>query len=199
MTVALLVITDGRKGYLRRTLASAASMLRLEGGFDQHVTVDDSDHRLGFAGAIQAGWEQIQTDWVFHLEADFTFNEPVQIAEMIELLKGRPHLAQVALKRQPWNEFERAAGGIIEQSPADYRDVSDGHARWTEHQRFFTTNPSVYSRGLVDLGWPQVAESEGIFTLQLIELGRSFAYLGGKFDAPRVTHIGETRAKGWRA
>lgn len=196
MSVALLVITDGRKGYLRRTLASAAEMLPK---FDQTVTINDSDHRLGFAGAIQAGWEQIQTDWVFHLEADFTFNEPVPINEMIGVLERRPYLAQIALKRQPWNEFECAAGGIVEQCPSDYREISDSRARWTEHQRFFTTNPSVYSRELVRLGWPQVAESEGIFTLQLLELGRAFAYLGGKFDAPRVTHIGEARAKEWRA
>lgn len=196
MTVALVVISDGRHAFRRRTLASVAEMLP---EFDQTVAIDDRAHELGFAGAIKGAWEQVQTDWVFHLEADFTFNEPVPVDAMIRLLERRPHLAQVALKRQPWNEAEIAAGGLVELAPDDYTERRDDEAVWTEHRRFFTTNPSVYSRALTSLGWPQAAESEGLFTHQLLALGHTFAYWGGKFDAPRVTHIGEHRARGWRA
>lgn len=192
MTVCLLLISDGRDEYLERTIASAQEMLPT---FDQLVTIDDSAHELGFAGAIQAGWREVATDYVLHLEQDFTFNAPVPVGRMVRLLERHPHLAQVALKRQPWNAAERGAGGIVELHPDDFVERYDDGAVWTEHRRFFTTNPSVYPSRLCELGWPQTHESEGIFTHRLLENpDLRFAFWGGKFDAPLVTHIGETRA-----
>lgn len=192
MTVCLLLIHDGRHDYLERTLASAQERLP---AFDQRVIVDDSRHELGFAGAIRHGWDQIETDWVFHLEGDFTFNGNVPVAAMIELLERRSHLAQVALKRQPWNDEEKAAGGIVELHPDDFTERTDGHAVWTEHRRFFTTNPSVYSARLCRRGWPQQPHSEGVFTHQLLRDPRlRFAFWGAKHAPPLVEHIGAVRA-----
>ena len=188
--IALLLVDDGRFDYRERCLRSAAQLLP---PLDVCIEVNDPDHELGFAGAIQAGWDAVLesgADYVFHLEADFTFNVHVPTARMIELLEAQPQLAQVALKRQPWNASERAAGGIVEQHPDDFTD----HGFWTEHRRFFTTNPCVYRASLCERGWPQVPESEGIFTHQLRDDGLSFAFWGGKFDAPTVTHIGRHRA-----
>lgn len=195
MKVCLLLIHDGREDYLERTLLSASEMLpRLS----RRVTIDDSAHRLGFAGAIQAGWEQVtgmDVDYVFHLEADFTFNFPVELRAMVELLERHPYLAQVSLKRQPWNERERAAGGIVEADSEDFTECFDGKATWTEHRRYFTTNPSVYPASLCSMGWPQISESEGMFTHRLLEDPMlRFAIWGGKFDPPAVEHIGEVRA-----
>lgn len=191
MNVCLLLITDGRLDYFDRALESAAASLPK---FAQRVIVDDSAHRLGFAGAIQRGWDQVKTDWVFHLEDDFTFNEPVPLGRMIAVLACRPYLAQLVLKRQPWNSDERAAGGIIEQHPDQYEQVTDAGDVWTEHRKFWSTNPSVYSTGFCHQGWPQVDHSEGIFTHRLIEdPDLRFAFWGGKFDPPRVTHIGGER------
>jgi hypothetical protein len=114
---------------------------------------------------------------------------------MIRLLERHPELAQLALKRQAWNAEERAAGGIIECHPGDFLEVSDAEATWTEHRRFFTTNPSVYSSRLCELGWPQVEHSEGIFTHCLLEDPElRFAFWGGRFDPPQCQHIGEVRA-----
>ena len=193
MTVCLLVIHDGRHDYLERTIESANEHLPMD-VFDQVLTVDDSTHELGFAGAVQAGWQQVETDWVFHLEGDFTFNEPVFLDRMIRLLKDRPYLAQVALKRQPWNPEEKAAGGIVELHPEDFIERSDGLVNWTEHRRFFTTNPSVYSSRLCRIGWPQEPQSEGVFTHKLLtDPMLRFAFWGGKFDAPHVHHIGDER------
>jgi hypothetical protein len=165
--------------------------------FDHAVEIDDRDHRLGFTGAIQAGWQQVLdtgADWCFHVEADFTFNEPVPLSDMIALLERAPHLVQVALKRQAWNDAERAAGGVVEANSEAFTECHDGLTTWTETRAFFTTNPSVYSTDLCWLGWPQVPRSEGVFTHQLLKDPRTrFAYWGGKFDPPRVTHIGEER------
>lgn len=195
MSVCLLRIADGRDDYHDRAWASAVEMLPQ---FDHMVTVDDRAHELGFAGAVQQGWRQVLAtgaDWLFHLEMDFTFNAPVPVESMIELLAEKPYLAQVVLKRQAVNDEERAAGGIVELHPDDFRQRVEGGTIWTEHRRFWSTNPSVYSTKLCRHGWPQIPCSEGVFTHRLLEdPDARFAFWGGKFDAPLVEHIGHDRA-----
>lgn len=195
MSVCLLRLADGRDAYHERCWESAVRMLP---HFDHVVTIEDRAHELGFAGAIAEGWRQaLQTgaDWVFHLEMDFTFNAQIDVGAMIALLEEQPHLVQVALKRQPVNAQELAAGGIVEQHPGDFSQRVHSGAIWTEHRRFFTTNPSVYSTRLCRHGWPQEPHSEGVFTHRLLEdPDARFAFWGAKFDPPLVEHIGDVRA-----
>jgi hypothetical protein len=120
MTVGLLVISDGREEYLHRTLESAREHLPDP---DVFIHVDDRYHKLGFAGAIQKGWQlavDAGVDWLIHLEQDFTFNQPVDVPAIVEVLDRHPHLVQMALLRQPWNRAEKAAGGIVQMHPASY-------------------------------------------------------------------------------
>jgi hypothetical protein len=73
--------------------------------------------------------------------------------------------------------------------------MTDGRVFWTEHRRFFTTNPSVYRTSLCKLGWPQESESEGKFTHRLLaDPLLRFAFWGRKFDPPLCEHIGTIRA-----
>lgn len=203
MSVALLLISDGRTDYLDRTLASAAEFLPRLGAC---VHVDDSDHELGFAGAIQAGWDAILAsgcEWVFHLEADFTFNCPVPIEAMIATMQREPDLLQIALKRQAWNDAEKAAGGLVEAHPEAYNELvqrllswrEDSADVWTWNRRCFTTNPCLYSTALCHKGWPQVEKSEGIFTHELLAESEAFRFglWGPKYGPPWVTHIGDTK------
>lgn len=215
--IALLVITDGRRDCIEATLTSAAAMLP---GITERWIYDDSgdpdnwdwlaetfpdyqliarEERQGFGGAIRAAWEHLRRNsraaFVFHLEDDFTFNSPVPIDEMWKILVAKPSLAQVALRRQAWNEAERRAGGVIEANPSAYVEhVRNGH-RWLEHNVFFTTNPCLYRRDLIENhDWPDGPNSEGRFTIRLRDSGFRFAYLGGVEDAEHVTHIGTHRA-----
>lgn len=194
MSICLLLISDGRSDYLDRTLKSLADTLST---VDRVIHVDDSDHRLGFAGAVEHGWRLItntDAEFVFHVEADFLFHQPPPIERMAGLLERERHLAQVALKRQPWNDEERAAGGIVECHPDDFETVTDGEDVWTEHRRFFTTNPSVYPARWCRMGWPQESESEGVFTHRLLaDPLLRFAFWGAKHDPPLVEHIGAER------
>ena len=188
-SVCLLVITDGHYDRLERLLESTREMLPR---WDQQVLIDDGAHRLGYSGAIQEGWRHVETDYVFHLEHDFTFNAPVPLEKMIALLERRPYLAQVALKRQPVMEDERAAGGVVEAKPEYFTECRDELATWTEHRLMFTLNPCVYRASLCQLGWPQGGwpGSETYFTYQLIiDPEVRFAYWGRKFDPPMVQHI----------
>lgn len=221
MSVALIVFTDGRRDCLDRTLASAREALPWDEFAVRHVVDDSGDpaasHRLvddhpdmsvsppvtgrkrGFAGAIAAGWGYLQqvhptVDWVFHLEDDFVFNRPVDLGGMIDVLDVRPHIAQMALRRQAWNDEERAAGGIVEQFPDDYTDHCAGSAEWMEHRRFFTTNPCVYRSSLTRGGWPLVPHSEGVFSCRLFaDPAVTSAFWGRRSSAPWVHHIGVER------
>ncbi len=194
MNICLLLIGDGRDEYRDRTLASGKEMLPQ---FKRVVEIDDRDHELGFDGAIRAGWEEVLrtgTDWVFHLEADFVFNAPVPIERMIAVLKRHPHLAQICLKRQPWNDTEKAAGGIVEANPDAYEQRVEHGDIWTEHRVCFSTNPCLYPAALCHQGWPQGERSEGVFTHRLLEDPECrFAFWGAKFDPPLVEHIGVER------
>ncbi|HYJ21626.1 MAG TPA: hypothetical protein VEW07_06360 [Solirubrobacterales bacterium] len=193
MSVCLLVIDDGREDYLERCLESAAHNLP---PMDACVMVSDPDHELGFAGAVQAGWEGVLEtgcEWVFHLESDFVFTCPVDLPKMQAVVEQFPEIAQVALRRQAWNEAEKAAGGIVALDPRSFRTATCSTGYFTEHRKFFTTNPSLYRASLCERGWPQVPRSEGILTHELLSEGRSFAFIGPAPEPPRCWHIGETR------
>ena len=191
MTVALLLISDGREDYLEQTLASVEANLP---DFDQIVHIDDTAHELGFAGAIQAGWDRISTDHVVHLEADFTFNRSVPVDRLVGALDRNPHLTQIALLRQPWNPVERAAGGIIATDPSAYAQRQDGDDQWLEHRKFWTTNPCVYPRWIVERGWPQCNQSEGMFGLKLFAEDPAYRAAFWGSGEEWVEHIGHGRA-----
>ena len=218
--VVLLVMTDGRDELLFRTLESAFAKKNLPRL--QTVIHDDSgspEHRgmlaerfpnftviggprAGFGGAIQRAWGSVPegVNWIFHLEDDFLFNEPVRLGDMQELLVRFPYLVQVALLRQAWSEEERVAGGLVEQDYDSYeqmaaRSLDDSHTiYWFEHRKFFTTNPSLYRRSLTERGWPDGAHSEGLFSVSLFEDPElRSAYFGVKDQGPLVEHIGAQR------
>lgn len=191
--IALLLISDGRHEYLERCEASIVAMLPR---VDYFIRVDDTEHRLGFAGAIQDGWARVlrtDADLVFHVEQDFVFDRPVPLREMATVLAEQPHLVQLALLRQAVNDVERAAGGVIEQHPDSYRLVYDDAGRcWREHRRYFTTNPSLYARWVVERGWPSGPSSEGRFGIDLFASDPALhaAYWD---EGIWVTHVGDHR------
>lgn len=216
--IALLVITDGRPDYLPRTIASARD--QLAGDITERWLYDDSgdlEHRRalaseypdfrvfghkrgrqGFGGAIRAAWDHLDgrtgADFIFHLEDDFTFNRPVDLDRLGRLLMRHPRIAQVALRRQPWNVHERTAGGVVELHPDWFVDAFDDDDEWLEHVAFWTTNPSLYRRTLIrSVQWPAGRRSEGMFTQEMRARGAVFAYYGARDSGEWVTHIGEER------
>lgn len=225
-SIALLVMTDGRDEELARAIESAS--VSLEGPIIRRFVHDDTGDeahrawvdlrwsfidqigagaRRGFGGAIAYAWSVLAVrediDFVFHLEDDFVFNHPVDLAAMAAVLAENPQLAQLALRRQAWNAAEAAAGGIVEQHPGDYAEMGDlaGH-RWLEHRRFFTTNPCLYRRELCSAGWPARAQSEGHFGIGLLRDGLPwgvpgesvrFGFWGARDSGEAVEHIGHQR------
>ena len=216
MKVALVVFTDGRFQCLERTLYTLDQCVDYR--FDYLIAIDDSadpeygaaadtilpgwtvvhnEHRYGFCGAVDRGWRSVPEDatHVFHLEDDFQFECPVDIEAMGRVLDARPYLVQLALKRQPWNDEERAAGDLVWGRPEDFIEHTDGLGHyWVEHRNYFTTNPSLMAAHWVRGGMPLVPECEGKFGITLkADPANRFAYWGRFADPPRVTHIGNER------
>jgi hypothetical protein len=210
--IAMLVLTDGRRQCMERTMASFASV---RARCNSHVMVDDSQSpeyaawldaafpeftifhsqgRLGFAGAIQKGWALIppHAEYIVHCEDDFLLNQPWDLNETFNLLESHPDLAQVCLRRQPWGA-EPADGGFIAQWPDLYKDESWGGVDYLTHRAFFSTNPSMYPIRIARMGWPEAPGSEGKFGPRLWDQGYRCAFLGKRSDGPRVTHIGIER------
>ena len=163
------------------------------------IVVDDRDHRLGMAGAVQAAWDwacRQNLDYLLHVEEDFRFVAPFDLESAVSILNTDLRLAQVVLKRQPWSPEEQLAGGIIECHPEDYTDHQDGDLRWVSHQRIFSLNPCVIPRHILDLGWPDGNEAE--MTTNLVSQGYRFGFYGERSDPPRVIHVGTERSAGWR-
>lgn len=222
--ITLAVFTDGRRDCIAQAIPSALENLR--GPISQFIIFDDSadpayqDYlldqfpgfdlvcgpmRLGFGGNIGRAWNHLLIEtsnpYVFHLEDDFTFNRTIHLEQMIDVLDSHPYLMQLALRRQPWNNLEREAGGIVEQFPNAYEDCFDSHFEWLEHRLFFTTNPSLYRLSLCSETWPDIPQSEGMFTHELLGRGIPtiapsdirFGFWGPRSSGEMVTHIGAER------
>jgi hypothetical protein len=218
--IALLVIGDGREDLRAETLRSfARATPEWEGG--PIVSILDAEHKLGFAGAIREGWRQLRElkglgfDYVFHLEEDWRFDRALDLTAMAHLLEAQPGLAQVALRRGPVNIAERKAGGVVEMWPQEYQQRSlvirpyanrragpllasgDQHIYWLQHELYFTTNPSLYTRELVEqMDWPARAGSEAEFTKDCLRAGYRFALWGARDTGAWITHTGTDRRTG---
>lgn len=214
MKKALMIITDGRD-YFWPTLDSLREHVGID-QFDQFIILNDSrdpnfeamlleipenpvvytaPQQRGFTEQIRFGWSKIlsDVDYIFHMEDDFVFLEDISIDDMIVVMESHGELQQMALLRGPVNDEERAAGGIIEQHPEDFELVQEGDFKWRSHRRFFTTNPCLYRRSLIDRGWPSVQNSEGIFGYELLneDFSRRCAFWE---DRVLVAHIGHVRS-----
>lgn len=215
-TIAVVIITDGRGECFEKTAHSITEAWGQQ-PLDKVVVINDSADpeygrwlanqygyweqvhhttRKGFGGAIRSAWREVEGfDFVFHLEDDFTFNEPIDVHGMTHVLKERPDVLQMALKRQPWNEHEKAVGGFMEQHPEEYVNEETDGFRWCWQRRFFTTNPSFYRGSLIERGWPDVNHSEGHFSLDIInsDPDAKFGFWGWTHEPPKVHHIGAER------
>lgn len=210
MTVALLIITDGRRAYLEQMAATldpepfAITVVVDDSGDPEHrAWLEDQfpnafllhhPERSGLVAAVNTGWNalsRLPASHVFHVEEDFTFPEQPPLTAMVGLLDGNPNLANVVLKRQPWNHAERMFGGIIEANPSLYRQ----RPGYVAHTAVFSLNPCMYRAEIMAVGMPPDAEA-GI-TRELVAGGYHFGLYGDKLDAPRCEHIGYERHPAW--
>ena len=168
-----------RRGYLERSLASLAE--QVSGPIVQRVVYDcwgDAAIRrevealaiplgfyvvgptspVDFTASMQALWgylrRRVRAEYVFAVEDDFTYDRPVELADLVLALKANPDLVQMALLRDACYPDERETGGHprLARSPAfTFRE------RWFEQREFWqqpVAVPALADRPAVALGPP---------------------------------------------
>lgn len=219
----LLVLTDGREGTLERSIPSIEQHLQglnivrrviVDDSGDQHrrdllrkewsgFEVVGEGRRLGYSGAMRRAWELARSSgqpWILWWEDDFELTRRFDASPIVEVLRNRPNLIQMVLRRQPWFPAEIAAGGVIERYPADAfieREHSGHH--WSEHSTFFSLNPCLMPRrALAAFDWPHGRNSEWAMTRQVVKAsGREpFGYWGERGDE-HVEHFGQRSGHGY--
>jgi len=218
--VLLGIIDNKRPDFLDATISSLEENLVYN--FFKKVIIDDSGDaeyskyledkysdkydifshtvNMGLSGSIRSLWHianVYNVDYVWHQEGDFTFNQNIDIDLIKDILKNKKTLAQIALKRQPVNGDEAAVGGFMQRDRLSYESYDKNGVRWLEHRNFFTLNPCLYPRWVVDMGW-QVGWGEKEFSELLFSNPYTkSAYLGTIDEPPLVDHIGNYRGGGW--
>lgn len=219
MSVPILVLTNGRRDCIARTIPSIHDHLT---GAGDMVVVDDSgdaDYRTWLAETFPealvtavapspAGyWKAMRVvlaiardsgaDAFWLAEDDFRLLADVDVACLEGVLDENPHLTQMALLRQPWWPNEREHGGLIGALEAQgqvFEERTDGEHWWIEHRACFTGNPSLIPARTFAHDWPEGAWSESRFSrLLFADPAARGAYWGRRSGPPRVEHIGHQR------
>lgn len=143
MPVPIIVLTNGRRDCIFRTIPSARERLTgvrsitiindspdpdycrwledefIGGPLDCNVAHSAGEH--GYWQAMRLVWSMARhqmsffgADSVFFLEDDFVFHEDVDLSCLDRVLDEQKHLTQIALRRQPWFANEVEHGGLIE-------------------------------------------------------------------------------------
>jgi hypothetical protein len=214
--IDVVVISAGRQDYIAATIDSFNQ--HVHGKIVRRTIQDDSGNerfsrwlhkvypdwdihttpgKLGYTGAMRSIWEYESqqngqgSPFIFHLEEDFTFDRDVDLDDLISVLEYDESLAQVALLRHAWAPAEKRVGGIIQERPDTYEHLLADGIPYLRHRNFWTTNPCVYRRSLIDDGWPDTRGSEQTFGRSQWSKGRFAAFIGD--GEPWVTHIGDVR------
>jgi hypothetical protein len=134
-------------------------------------------------------------EFVFHLEDDFTFNRPVHLGAMADVLDREPE-PRAARAAPPSRGTTRSAppAGSSSSTPTTTPTVptstaTSGSSTAGSSRR---TRRSTAARSAL-AGWPQV-DSEGVFTHQLLaDPDVRFGFWGPRHSGEWVTHIGDER------
>jgi hypothetical protein len=162
----------------------------------------------GFCRASARAWDIASlpgVEFVYWLEHDFLHKRNVDLEQIAEVLAYQPLISQMSLMRQPCNERELRAGGVVAADrEAFVPKIVAGSKRdpqrrlaWLEHGLYWTTNPSLFRRDLTGrFDWPAVGEEcEGHHSIQLRREGYSFGVWGE--GEPWVEHVGERTGFGY--
>lgn len=209
MNVATLILTNGRRDCIARTIPSLRESVTPLGPLLVADDSGDPDYvrwldRFGpdrmlvplpSAGYAVAMWRALgwvaasEFDWVFVVEDDFVFHRPVDLEAMAAVMDADPRIAQMVLLRQPWYPSEKRSGGVLERFDPAALTRHDG---WTEHRLFWSMNPHLVRRSfLAEHRWPLGDRSERRFGQAVFRDPETVVGMWG--TEPWVEHIGTER------
>lgn len=218
--IVAAVIDDGRPLYLQETVASLDHVQPI----DARVLIDDSgdveyqrylehtypdftaqvhhETRRGLGGAVKSAWETALAhgaDFVWHQEDDQVILADIDLTAFTALLEAQPQLAQVAIKRTPYNPQEHAAGGVVDAFPHLYTERSADGMTWTEFTHLFVFCPSLIPRRVIECALAHADNFlENGVTDALWAHGYRSCFWGAMFDPPLCDHVGVERSDGYK-
>lgn len=192
--IQLVVVANNRPDTLKHTTISLAE--HLPDLYANGFVCNDTDQR-GMAANIQTAWTRALEkpwDYLCHWEDDMKLLRPPPLQEITEVLDANPLLANMILKRQPWNALEQDLGCVHEAIRVS--SVHIQHELYGEHDHIFSLNPCLIPRRIVERGWPLGNEAE--MSAKLKADGFTFGVWGRPYDEPWIEHIGYERGPGWK-
>lgn len=212
--ICVIIIHDGRNGYLEDTLESFEQNVKFEAKHTKLIVCDydgeqdevlqgilkkhkikkafyNTGERLGVFKMVQKAWSMVPEDCthIWHQENDFTFNELIDTESMIRAVNN-PNVFQVALLRQAWWDNEKKKGGIYKTGT--YKNGNVAGVPLVMHRNYFTFNPSIYLKKTVE-EIPNFNEYSFLAHLHKKNCNGWSTFLGTMTDAPKVNHIGEEK------
>ncbi len=216
VTIALIVITDGRADFLAETLAAAYEYLP---PFDTRFIIDDSGNndyanwlranysliagphlgyevvhhntRRGLAGAVQSGFDtalRTDCDYAFWLEDDMVFHRTPPVIDACAALDKNFELANMGFKRAVTDPSE---GADVLATMVERSTVHHVGPKFTTHDYIFSLNPGLIPRRTLELGWD--AGNEAGQTAALLGQGFRFGMWGAPFGPDYIETIGTGR------
>lgn len=177
-------------------------------GLDHLVFIDDSGsaqtaselsefgevvqtHGQGYNAAMRAAVARgaQENEHVVWLEEDFWLTDSVDFEDMAIDLDEHPTWAQIVLQRPPYYDTEIQAGGIVQYHQARGKEFHPAGDYWV-HDNFFSGNPSIWRREILQLGWPKGDSSEALQTVKLRKLGYKFAMTNAHLCEHDGEHLG---------
>lgn len=158
MRYTLAMLTHGSHDeWVGRTLTSFLDNVRpLPSNFVFHR--DEAGE--GFSQATARLWQkasETHSGYVFWLEHDFVVTRPIRLWPLAQTLDLNPHLAQLALYRDPVTAEEQQAGGYMRLKS----DLFEKRSGWYEQRSWWTTNPSLMRTDTLRWHpWPPVPDCE---------------------------------------
>jgi len=158
-------------------------------GVDQWIF---NDENIGYAKSWERAWKTVHadTDYIWHQEEDFCYDEPVDMLDLIAAFEESPiELTQLVLKRQVWFESNDWVKDVNEGRGGT--EVEYGDRRMIISQRMFNANPCLYKRWVIEEDYPFAPQETIGAILKERYPERYSAFYGGRLDAPRCMHIGD--------
>lgn len=204
-SVTCVLTSCGRFDLLRATLDSflahhrPARFLVAEDSADEafarqvrdrypQVEVLVNQPRLGQHRSIDRAYAQVSTPFIFHMEDDFRFDRPVDVAEAVALVESDHAISSVCFRRFDTLKLRhrlfarRFAHGVNQ-----YARMRRAHRDWYG----FTFNPSVLRRDL----WTERGPYQGYRNERAISRAMKDQGLGVVFQLPgAAVHIGSGRS-----
>ena len=215
MKVCKVIWSTNRLEYLIPTLKSQRDMLNFEGCEVEGIFFDDMpkgrhdgtmfelaknfgfteiflhQQNMGLPYVWNRTFELLRErdyDYVYLSEDDVTFNCPIRMLDMTQILHDYQKVSQVCLTRQKWYDFE-------EETQAYETDITLGKYRGELSEAYFWSLASVFPRAIVDLPHAEsVGEknlSEYVVAKSLQQLGMQTCKLKTEEGHNIVNHIGE--------